>query len=83
MIAALSIGICLIIFAILCASFDFGLDPKTENDISTYGMIGGLAILVWSRKVRTQEEADARAIKEEEEKSLQAETSADIGNDKV
>jgi hypothetical protein len=80
MLAALSIGIGLILFAVLSASLDFGLDPKTESDISTYGMIGGLAILLWSRKTRAQEEADARAKKEEEEKALQADTSSSAGN---
>ena len=66
MMVALFIGIGLIVFAVLNATLDFSLDEKLGNDISTYGMLGGLGILFWSRKVRTQEEADARSRKEED-----------------
>jgi len=78
MMVALFIGIGLIIFAALNATLHFGLDEKLESDISTYGMLGGLGILFWSRKIRTQEEADARAKKEaDEESALPVDSDAD------
>lgn len=62
MIVALSAGIGLIVFAILNANFNFGLDPKLESDISTYGMLAGFAALMWSRKLRKEEnEAASKA----------------------
>ena len=72
MITALVIGIGLIIFAVLSATLKLNIDQKLEGDISSYGMIGGLLILVWSRKIRGEEDAERRAKKEEEENAAQA-----------
>jgi hypothetical protein len=71
-IAVIVLGVFLILFAIAKAVFKFRMDPKLENNISTYVSFGALAIFLWSRKLRKEEEAAIKAKEEEDEKAALA-----------
>lgn len=54
-IAAIVVGVSIILFGLFRAIFKFEMDSKLESDIATYAMLGGFALLIWSRKVRKEE----------------------------
>lgn len=70
-IAAITVGVSIILFGIFRAIFKFEMDAKLESDIATYAMLGGFALLIWSRKVRKEEN---RAAEDKSEIEDAAET---------
>ncbi len=71
-LGVLALGVVLILFGALNSFFDFNLDPKLENDISNYILIGAAVLFIYSRQLRTKENLAAKAEEEAEAEALEA-----------
>jgi hypothetical protein len=78
--SVLAVAALILIFAFLTATHILNLEIKQADEISTYMMIVGVALFVWARKVRKEEEAELAEKKEEEEKAANAVAVNEPGN---
>lgn len=64
-IGAIVCALFLIVFFLGKMIFKFEVDPKLENDVSTYVFLIGIGLWMWSRSVRKKEYEASQSAEEE------------------
>ena len=77
----IGLALLLVAFAILNATHVLELEPETANKFSTWVMLGGLAIFVWSRKLRKEEEAEKKMKEDAKKQTHEDENGSDDARD--